>query len=88
MKIIKIGAIWCPGCLIMRPRWKKIEEEFNIETNDYDYDIDEDIVKKFNVGKKLPVVIILDENDDEVERVVGEISSNKLRDLILKYIEK
>lgn len=88
MKIIKIGAIWCPGCLIMRPRWKKIEEEFNIETNDYDYDIDEDIVKKFNVGKKLPVVIILDKNDDEVERVVGEISSNKLRDLILKYIEK
>ena len=24
MKIIKIGAIWCPGCLVMKKVWKNI----------------------------------------------------------------
>jgi len=25
MKVLKFGAVWCPGCLVMRPRWAEIE---------------------------------------------------------------
>ena len=30
MKIIKVGAIWCPGCLVMKKVWNNI-------LKDYDY---------------------------------------------------
>lgn len=36
MKIIKIGAMWCPACIIMNKFWNKVKEEFkNIEFIDY-----------------------------------------------------
>jgi hypothetical protein len=27
MHIVKIGAAWCSGCLVMKPRWAEIEKE-------------------------------------------------------------
>ena len=48
MKIVKINAMWCGGCLSMHKIWKQIEEEYkNIEIISYDYDMDEDIVKNY-----------------------------------------
>ena len=28
MRIIKIGAVWCPGCLVMKKVWNKITNEY------------------------------------------------------------
>lgn len=87
MKIIKFTAIWCPGCLVMKKVWNNIEKKYNIETNDYDYDIDYDLREKFAIGKTLPVTIFLDKDDRELERLVGEVSEKKLIDTIEKYRE-
>ena len=40
MKIIKIGAVWCPACLVMNKVFRKIPniEELDIITLDYDID--------------------------------------------------
>ena len=41
MKIIKIGAMWCPGCLVMKKVWKNILSDYpelNIIELDYDMD--------------------------------------------------
>ena len=83
IKLIRISAVWCPACLIMRPRMQEIEKRFpNFEHIEYDYDLDEEIISKYNVGDVLPVFILLD-NDEEVTRLVGERSveeiENKLR---------
>lgn len=80
MKIIKITAMWCPSCLIMNDIFSSINE--NIETISYDYDMDEDIVKEYNVGKILPVLIKIDDNDNEVERLIGEHSKKEVEDFI------
>ena len=59
MKIIRISAVWCPACLITRPIMNEIESIFpDIEHIEYDYDLDEDEVVKYNVGDKLPVFIL------------------------------
>ena len=42
MKIIKLGAVWCPGCLASRPIYKEVEKELNINIIEYDIDMDED----------------------------------------------
>ena len=50
MKIIKIGAIWCPACLVMRKVWKKIENDYKLDILEYDYDIDNDKIGESNLG--------------------------------------
>lgn len=73
MKIIKVGAMWCPACIITNKFWKEIKNKYsNIEFVDLDLDMDEDEVKKFNIGKILPEIIIFDNNNNEVKRIIGE----------------
>jgi thiol-disulfide isomerase/thioredoxin len=82
MKVIKITAVWCSACLIMNKRWKEIEKKYDIETISYDLDFDEDDVKQYEVGEKLPVFIFMG-NDKEIGRLIGE----KSLDEVINYIE-
>ena len=85
MKIIRINAMWCGGCLSMHKVWKKIEEKYSdIEVVQYDYDMDEDIVKDYNVGTILPVAIFYKDNV-EVERLNGEKTIEEIESIINKY---
>jgi hypothetical protein len=43
-----------------------------------DLDMDEDEALKWNPGKTLPVFIVLDESGNEVRRVIGELSKDRL----------
>ena len=81
MKVVKINAVWCSGCLVMNKIWKNILKEYNIETINLDIDIDEDEVKKYNVGDVLPVFIFY-KDDIEVKRVIGEKSEEEMINII------
>ena len=85
MKILKFNAIWCSGCLVMKKIMKEIEELYpNIEIESYDYDIDEEQVKTWNIGEIIPVLIFVDENNKEISRLIGE----KTKKEIIKEIER
>ena len=88
MKVIKFGAVWCSGCLVMRPRWEKVEKENEWLKTEY-FDIDEfpDTVEKFDL-QEYPTFIWFDKNDQEIDRKIGEISEREIIDLINKYKEK
>lgn len=89
MKVIKFGAIWCPGCLIMKPRWAEIEQENSWLKNDYyDFDTDKDAVKKYSITDKLPTFVFLDKNGNEIIRLSGETKKDKLIELINRYKDK
>jgi len=80
MKIIKINAMWCPGCLISKSIWSEIESIYpDFDYISLDYDLDEDIVEKYNVGDILPVVII-EKDGVEVKRIIGEKSKKEILD--------
>lgn len=80
-KLLVISAVWCPSCLILNKHLKKLNEDIDIEITKLDYDLDEDIVEEYNVGEKLPVVILLD-NDKEVNRLIGEKTYDELLNFI------
>lgn len=83
MKIIKFNAIWCSGCIVMKKIMKEIEEEYkNIEIISYDYDMDDDMVKKYNIGSIIPVLIFLDEKDNEITRLIGEKTKKQIIETI------
>ena len=85
MKILKFNAIWCSGCIVTKKIMKEIEELYpNIKIESYDYDMDEDIVKKWNIGEIIPVLIFLDEQENEIGRLIGE----KTKKEIIKEIDR
>jgi thiol-disulfide isomerase/thioredoxin len=83
MRVVKIGAIWCNGCLVMNNVWNKVLKEKSIDTLALDIDVDEEEVAKYNVGDTLPVFIFY-VGDKEVKRVVGEVSFDEM----IKIIEE
>lgn len=86
MKIIKISAIWCPGCLVMKKVWKNILNDYqDLNIQELDYDMDSEEVAKYNPGKVLPVTIFLDNNGKELTRLIGEQKENIIKDNIDKY---
>ena len=36
MKVIKIGAIWCSGCLVMNNVWNKLRKNYNFDSSELD----------------------------------------------------
>ncbi len=85
MKVIKIGAMWCPGCIVMHKVWDKINKEYpNIEVKSLDLDMDEEEVKKYNIGDTLPVIIFY-KDDTELERLIGEKKFEDIESVIKKY---
>lgn len=82
MKILRVSAIWCPSCIIMRPIYDEIAKKYGFETKELDYDFDEDEVSKLEVGKKLPVAIIYDNDDQELARICGEKKSKEIEEII------
>lgn len=77
MRVVKVNAIWCSGCLIMNKVWKNILNKYDIETVELDYDMDEEEVMKYNPGNILPVFIFF-EGDKEILRIRGEIKENEM----------
>jgi hypothetical protein len=57
--------------------------ESDFELVSYDFDLDQDIVSKYNVDTILPVLIKVDENGNEVKRIKGEHSKKE----IIEFIE-
>ncbi|MBE6153271.1 MAG: thioredoxin family protein [Firmicutes bacterium] len=85
MKILKFGAIWCPGCLSMSKIWNDIVSNNDIEIEDYDIDFDEDICENYEIGDILPVYIFMDKDNNELERLIGEQKKEFLLSKIDQY---
>ena len=71
-RLIIISAVWCPSCLILKKHLKKLEEEYKLNYEMLDYDLDEDEVSTYNVGDKLPVMIY------QNKRLIGEKSYEEI----------
>lgn len=80
--IIRISAMWCSSCIIMKSRFNDVIKNYDIKVIDYDYDFDSEKIKEYNIGDILPVMIKL-ENNKEVKRLVGEHTKEE----IINFIE-
>lgn len=85
MKILKFGAIWCSGCLVMKPIWAEIEKENTwIKTEYFDVDNNKQLAKDYKITA-YPCFIFLNEEGNEIHREYGEVSKEKLMELINKF---
>lgn len=88
MKVLKFGATWCPGCVVMKPMWEKIEEEMSdLETEFFDADQNKDVLEKYNV-KDLPTFIFLNKEGEEFLRLQGILNEDSLKETIKENLDK
>lgn len=87
MKVVKINAIWCSGCLIMNKIWNKVLKEYDIETINLDYDMDEEEALSYSPGNILPVFIFYS-GEKEVKRVIGEKSEKEMFEIVKELIDE
>ena len=73
MKIIRISAVWCSSCILMKSRFNEIANDMNIDIIDLDYDLDYEEVEKYNISDVLPVYIKGD------KRLQGEHTKEEIR---------
>lgn len=81
-KILKFSADWCMPCKVLN---KKLEDFTDCEVVKYDVDdVDEELLEKYRI-RNIPVTILLDENEEEIQRWVGVFDvneiSNKIREI-------
>jgi thiol:disulfide interchange protein len=82
MKIIRVTAMWCMSCLVMKKVWKKAFSDYqNIEIIDYDFDDDEEKLKDLNIGNILPLLIFYKESK-EIKRIAGEKSLKQMQEIL------
>ena len=86
MKVLKFGAVWCPECLVMKPRLEKIERELpwlDIQYYEIDERENEEMVKKYNIENP-PVFVFINKEGEEFMRLEGEIDRKELKEIIIK----
>lgn len=81
---MKIGALWCPECLIMRPRWLEIQKrQPDLQIEEIDIDERPDIKQQHKIDH-IPTVIFFDKDNNEYIRLRGLF---EMEDLLAKIIE-
>ncbi|MDO8668760.1 MAG: thioredoxin family protein [Candidatus Buchananbacteria bacterium] len=88
MKILKIGADWCPECIIMRLRFTEIEKDMpDLQTEFIDIDKNPEIKKARNI-EDIPTFIFLDKNGQEILRLQKLIEKEDLIKIIKENYDK
>lgn len=68
MKYIYFSAPWCAPCRLLGPKMEKVAEQVPVEK--YNVDENQELARNFSV-RSIPIVILVDNNDKEIERILG-----------------
>jgi thioredoxin 1 len=79
-QVLYFSAKWCTACQATTPIIESIKRSGEAQVAIVDVDYDVSLTERYNI-KSVPTTIIL-ENDNEVKRVVGSMSSEQLKQLI------
>lgn len=85
-KILKFSAVWCNPCNILKKTFEevlKMEEFKNIEVIELDVDDvnNNELCFKHQV-RSIPTLVMLDENDNVINKVMGAVPKNNLIDIL------
>jgi len=88
MKVLKFGAIWCPECVVMKPRWAEIEKEMPELNAEYiDLDENKEAKKDYHIDH-VPTFIFLDKDNNEILRLKGLVEKDDLIKVIKEHEDK
>ena len=86
MKLLKFYADWCNPCKQLTKTLKEVEKEFPIpvESINVDDSDNEEIVSKYGI-RNLPVMLLLDDDDNLLTKMVGALPASAIISTIKSY---
>jgi len=79
-QVLYFSAKWCTACQATTPIVEQVKKSNQAQVVMVDVDYDVSLVEQYGI-KSVPTTIIL-ENNNEIKRYVGSITSNQLNQLI------
>ena len=92
-KVAEFSASWCAPCKAYAPIFKRVSEmeefsEIEFVSTCIDDGEDHDLeIAKFDI-KSVPTTILLDENNEPIYKLMGNIPEKDLVDLITKCLNR
>ena len=83
MKLLKFQASWCQPCKTLTSLLNTMQIPFPVEV--IDADENKDLLQKYNV-RSIPVLVLLDENNNEIDRLTGSTTKDKITALLNKEL--
>lgn len=86
-KVTKVSAKWCPPCRLYAETFKKVSEDPEFKDITFtNVDIDDDstdeaFLERYMV-KTVPTTLLLDEEDNLLYKMTGNVSEAMLREVI------
>lgn len=80
-KIKKFSASWCGPCRVLK---QNLEGFTRVPVEEIDVETNTDETTKYNI-RNVPVLVYLDENENEVDRTVGLVTIQKINEIIDKH---
>jgi thioredoxin 1 len=81
MKALKFYASWCGPCKALSMTISSAGDKITMPIEEIDIDQDMDSARKYSI-RSVPVMIVVNENGDELRRMVGAASEQKLLDFL------
>ncbi len=92
-KVIEFSASWCAPCRAYAPTYKRVSEmadfkDITFESTDIDDGNDHDLeIGKYDI-KSVPTTILLDENNEPIYKLMGNVPEKDLVDLITQCLNR
>jgi len=86
--VIDCSASWCGPCQVFAKTFEKVkemEQYKDIEFKSVDIEDDELLVQKYTI-RNVPSILLLDENDELIYKLVGNIPLKDFTDVLDKTI--
>lgn len=81
VKLLDFWAQWCDPCRLMHPIIEDLAKTYSVEQIDVDENVD--LAKQYGI-RSIPTFVIL-RDGEEVERIVGAVTKEKLIELMESY---
>ena len=82
MKLLKFTADWCASCKALS---SKLEDFKLCEINEIDVEEEIDITNEFKV-RSLPTIVLINDEEKEIDRLIGNVSVNDIEKLVKKHL--
>ena len=81
MKVLKFYADWCGPCKALTEVIKKAGDKITIPVENVNIDENIMLAQQFSI-RSVPVMILVDDNENELKRQVGLVNEEKLLEFL------
>lgn len=82
MKLLKFTADWCASCKALS---SKLEDFKLCEIEEVDVEEEIDTSIEFKI-RSLPTIVLVDEENKEIDRLIGNVSISDIEKLVNKHL--